>query len=122
MPNCLKFLIAQSLVFLIFSLNFATSYNYHKIPSRYQITKELITNIINILKGQLSKYTINLIKSHIKMIRIIIQYLKRIMELGLVYSKKIDKTFHRNSSLCSFLCYANNSFIGSLEDQKLVIN
>lgn len=43
------------------------------------------------------------------------------MQLGLVYSKRLDGIFPRNLSLYDFLSYVNSNFAGDLEDQKLVM-
>lgn len=47
--------MAQSLLSIIFSLNFVKLYNYYKMFSKYQITKKYISDIINIFYN--SDYT-----------------------------------------------------------------
>ena len=51
----------------------------------------------------------------------IIQYLKKQMQLDLIYNKKLDKIFPKSLFLYDFLGYVNNNFTSNLKDWKLVI-
>lgn len=77
-------------------------------------------NIAFIIK-QLSKDNTNLRKSYLQLTKRRIQYLKEIIQLGLVYDKKSDKTSPINPPSYCFLYYGKNNFIGYLKNQKSVI-
>lgn len=70
---------------------------------------------------QLSKYNANPRRNYLQIAKKVVQYLKKIMQLGLVYSKKPNTTLPRDPPPYGLLGYTNSNFAGDLKDWKSVI-
>lgn len=69
---------------------------------------------------QLSKYNSNPKKGHLQAAKRVVRYLKRTMQLRLVYAQKPDKAALKDLSPYSLIGYADGNFTDDPEDRKSV--
>lgn len=111
------------------SLKIFKSDNYEKIEFHlylYLIDKWIyftcgIGPDIAFVVGQFSKYNSNPRKSHLQVAKRVVQYLKRIIQLGLVYGQKPERAIPRNLFPYDLIRYVKSNFAGYLEDRKFVM-
>lgn len=76
---------------------------------------------ISFVVGQLSRHNVNPRKGYLGAAKRVVQYLRGTMEMGLMYSRKLNNQMSRDPLLIGLIGFADSSFAGDLEDRKLVM-
>lgn len=76
---------------------------------------------IAFIVGLLSRHNADSRKDHLQAAKRVVQYLKRTMQLGLVYGRTSDGKSPTLPPPYGLIGYANSNFAGDLKDRKLVM-
>ena len=73
---------------------------------------------IAFMVGQLTKYNANPRKSHLQVAKKVVRYLKGIMQMGLVFRKKVNSYLLRDPLPYDFIRYVDSNFARDSANRK----
>lgn len=93
----------------------------HLIGKFIYLASETKPNITFII-GQISKYSANPRKSHLWVLKRVVRYLKKTMQMGFIFDRaNATRRLPQDLPLYGLVGYVNNNFTRDLEDRKSVM-
>lgn len=94
---------------------------YQQLIDKFIYLANKIRSNITFIIRQLNKYITNSRKSHLRVTKRVVEYLKRIIYMNLLFGKKLNNCLSKNLLSYNLIGYIENNFTKNLKNRKLIM-